>query len=167
MRRHYPLILGCILLALCLWLAALPPEVSSPQGTRWEMVDERTRRTETGSFTVDTDFPYRRIDSRPPAGFLTLWPETGFEITEAWRTEGDIIFTTRKTYDQAGRLTELSEMKGSQLHGKWKRFVDGKLRESGTYIEGKKDGPWLEWDDASGRLVERVYKDGWFDLSQP
>jgi TonB family protein len=58
-------------------------------------------------------------------------------------------------YDKEGRLAEENNYKNSVEHGEYKSYKDGILTVEGTYVDGKKQGIWIDYYD-SGELYSKI-----------
>jgi hypothetical protein len=72
---------------------------------------------------------------------------------------GEESFIIKKTYDERGHLI-IEEVLNidSTRNGYYKEFTLGRIKDSGNYKNGKKDGSWYYWD-LSGDIVK---KENWF-----
>ena len=62
-----------------------------------------------------------------------------------------------------GKVTGLSQgtFKDGKKHGPWVQYYDnGQLRTKGTYKNGKMDGRWFDYKKNGGWEYDRTYKDG-------
>ena len=56
------------------------------------------------------------------------------------------LFIEKKTYDKKGNiLTEELLDKDSVRNGFYKEYIEGRVKDSGNYINGKKEGVWLSY----------------------
>tara|TARA_B100001559_G_scaffold139978_2_gene117574 strand:+ start:1785 stop:2144 length:360 start_codon:yes stop_codon:yes gene_type:complete len=73
-------------------------------------------------------------------------------------------------YEKQGELTKVTKfhdngivfqtgfLKNNKLHGDWISFnKDGSKKSRGNYVNGKKTGKWLFWND--NKLIEADFKD--------
>jgi antitoxin component YwqK of YwqJK toxin-antitoxin module len=73
------------------------------------------------------------------------------------------IFIAKKTYDKKGNIhTEELLDKDSVRNGYYKEYNIGKIKDSGNYNNGKKEGTWYYWD-LGGDLIKT---ENWFSGKQ-
>jgi len=73
------------------------------------------------------------------------------------------LFIEKKTYDKKGNiLTEELLDKDSVRNGFYKEYIEGRVKDSGNYINGKKEGVWSHMD-ITGDLIKT---ENWFSGRQ-
>jgi antitoxin component YwqK of YwqJK toxin-antitoxin module len=56
---------------------------------------------------------------------------------------------------------------GMLQHGTWKGYYpNGKLNYTGAFVNGKKDGIWVFYDESGKKFVEQVFKAGQLESSR-
>jgi antitoxin component YwqK of YwqJK toxin-antitoxin module len=93
------------------------------------------------------------------AGKYISMLEDGTIIKEGYYDKG--VMTGRWIIrDKSGTLTNEMEYKNGKLHGTYKSYSNGALREETSHLDGKKDGVSKLYDKDTGALsTEKVYKD--------
>tara|TARA_B100000579_G_scaffold405170_1_gene390646 strand:+ start:492 stop:1085 length:594 start_codon:yes stop_codon:yes gene_type:complete len=94
--------------------------------------------------------------------------EKVLEVKEKVKTEESIAETKPKPegvnsneLEFRDLLNETVYLKGSLYTGKsFSLQVNGKKRTEGSYVDGKKDGLWIEWNDDGQKQSEDNYKKG-------
>ena len=95
--------------------------------------------------------------------------EKVLEVKEKVKTEESIAETKPKPEGvnsnelefRGDLLNETVYLKGSLYTGKsFSLQVNGKKRTEGSYVDGKKDGLWIEWNDDGQKQSEDNYKKG-------
>ena len=73
--------------------------------------------------------------------------------------QNDLKNGESKEFDGKGNVQFIKNYKNDVLHGIYQEFYDGELEEYGNYLQGKKDGKWITFED--GKIeVEAEYKNG-------
>ena len=54
-----------------------------------------------------------------------------------------------------------------EMHGPFSSyFANGKMENQGSYVNGREDGVWQNWDSTEKKIDSVVYKDGLILLSR-
>jgi uncharacterized protein len=64
------------------------------------------------------------------------------------------------TYFGNGQKATEGAYRGNELDGRFQAwYANGRLREQGTFLNGKKEGPWIEWYESGSKAKEGAYKE--------
>lgn len=93
-------------------------------------------------------------------GQYYLYFENG-ELQEQQNYEHGKRTGLHEVYSQDRHERIVEYIHDGQLHGKFKKWYDGRLVEDGQYVEGKKNGNWIMIDpEKPGQVLEMRYNSG-------
>lgn len=108
----------------------------------------------------------KKVISLIIALFVGLWVQAQ-SVNVTYHQNGNVktstytngSMTERVTYHKSGKLKEIARFKNGTPHGQWQEFdKDETLVSEGYYINGKKSGKWLVYNEIDKKVYEVTYK---------